>query len=282
MGGHFNVAIRTVIVDCDEGRAEYGTGSGITWDSTMGPEYEEAILKARVLQADKETFSLLEVIRWDGDQYLLLAEHLARVEDSAAYFGFRYSEHEVRSALTKHSVVLQSTLRETAARIKLLVDRQGHVSVTTAEVDLLPFVDSPENLSFGMNPVHVVVSATPIRRTDVSLYHKTTLRGTYDAARAAARGVDDVILINDRGEVTEATIANIVVRFGDVWLTPPLEAGCLPGVYRSELLERGAIEEARIPIGDLTAADDIAVVNSVRGWRRAVVVPRTDFTGRPH
>jgi para-aminobenzoate synthetase/4-amino-4-deoxychorismate lyase len=80
--------------------------------------------------------------------------------------------------------------------------------------------------------------------------------------------------------VTESTIANIAVRFGESWVTPPLDAGCLPGVYRAQLLASGAIAEAPIPVGDLTAADDIALINSVRGWRRAVVVPHTDFTGR--
>ena len=281
MGAHFNVAIRTVIVDCDEGMAEYGTGAAVTWDSTIGTEYAEAMLKARVLQAGTEAFSLLEVIRWNGDQFLLLEGHLERLAESAAYFGFQFSEHEVRSALTKHSVELQSTVKETAARINLLMNRQGHVSVETAEVDLLPFVDDPEDLSSGMDPLYVVVSARPISRTDVSLYHKTTRRQTYDAARADAPGVDDVLLVNDRGEVTESTIANIAVRFGEAWLTPPLDAGCLSGVYRAELLARGKIAEAPIPVGDLTAADDIALINSVRGWRRAVVVPQTDFTGRP-
>ncbi len=281
MGTHFSVAIRVVVIDSDEGRAEYGTGAAITWDSTMGSEYEEAMLKARVLQADTMAFSLVEAIRWDREGYRLLERHLERLADSAAYFGFQYSEHEVRSALTEHSVALHSTVTKTAARIRLLVGRQGQVTVETEEVDLLPFVDSPEDLAFGLNQLHVVVSDRPIRRRQVSLYHKTTLRSTYDAARAAAPGVDDVILINDRGHVTESTIANIVLRFGDVWLTPPLESGCLPGVYRAELLARGDIEEAPIPIGDLAAADDVALVNSVRGWRRAVVVPRTDFTGRP-
>jgi len=281
MGAHFNVAIGTVIVDCDEGVAEYGTGAGITWDSTMGSEYAEAVLKARLLQADKEEFSLLEAIRWDRDQYLLLEGHLTRLADSAAYFGFRYSEHEVRSALTKHSVALQSTVKETAARVRLLVTRQGSATVETGEVDLLPFVDSPEDLVFGMHPVHVVVSERPISRTDERLYHKTTRRGIYDAATTAAPGVDDVILINDRDEVTESTIANLAVRFGEVWLTPSLDCGCLPGVYRAALLARGDIAEASIPIGDLAAADDIALINSVRGWRRVVVVPRTDFAGRP-
>ena len=278
-GAHFNVAIRTVVVDSEEGMAEYGTGGGITWDSTSGSEYDEALLKSRLLHSGKQRFGLLETIRWEHGEFMWLDRHLQRLEDSAAYFGFRYSEHAVRDALTKHSTLLYTNV-DTAARIRLVMDRLGQFKVETAEVDLLPFVDSPEDLAFGMNQVHLTLAEDPVDRGDVSLYHKTTLRGTYDRAIAAAPGVDDVLLINDLGGVTESTIANIAVRFGDVWMTPPLEAGCLPGAYRAELLARGDIEEGPIPIEDLAMADDIALINSVRGWRRAVVVPRTNFMGR--
>ncbi|MCP3973513.1 MAG: aminodeoxychorismate synthase component I, partial [bacterium] len=277
-GAHFNVAIRTVVVDCEEGLAEYGTGGGITWDSTFGNEYEEAILKARLLQTGKKRLGLLETIRWQKGAFHLLERHLDRLSDSADYFGFHCDEHDVREALTKHSTALYMTV-DTAARIRLTMGRRGKVKIETAEVDLLPFVDSPEDLEFGMHQVHVTLAEQPIDRRDVGLYHKTTRRDRYESARKSAPGVDDVLLINEAGFVTESTIANVAVRFGDVWLTPPMDAGCLPGVYRAELLARGVLEEAPIPISDLDIADDIALVNSVRGWRRAVVLPRTGFVG---
>lgn len=278
-GAHFNVAIRTVVIDREEGLAEYGTGGGITWDSTFGNEYEEAVLKARLLQTGKKRFGLLETMRWQRGEFRLLERHLDRLSDSADYFGFHYDEHEVREALTKHSTALYMTV-DTSARIRLTMGRRGKVKIETAEVDLLPFVNSPEDLEFGMHQVHVTLAEDPIDRGDVGLYHKTTRRDRYDKARKSAPGVDDVLLINDQGFVTESTIANIALRFGDVWITPPLNAGCLPGTYRAELLARGDIEVAPIPVGDLESADDIALINSVRGWRRAVVVPRTNFTGR--
>ena len=81
--------------------------------------------------------------------------------------------------------------------------------------------------------------------------------------------MDDVVLINQRGEVTETTIANLVVRRGDRWYTPPLDSGCLPGVYRAKLLEEGEIEERVLTLQDLVSADEIALINSVRLWRAA-------------
>ena len=145
---------------------------------------------------------------------------------------------------------------------------------------LLPFVASPQDLEFGLHQVHVTLADSPVDSSDVSLFHKTTQRQVYDTARSEAPGVDDVLLWNRLGNVTESTIANVALRFDDVWITPPVESGMLGGVYRAELLAAGVLEEAPVPIADLERADEIALVNSVRGWRRAVVLPRPGFMGR--
>ena len=66
----FNVAIRTVVVDRQTGRATYGVGSGVVWDSDADEEYDECLLKARVLAAKRPDFELLETMLWlpdDGD-----------------------------------------------------------------------------------------------------------------------------------------------------------------------------------------------------------------------
>src|SRR6185503_10615698 len=60
--------------------------------------------------------------------------------------------------------------------------------------------------------------------------------------RAHEQGLDEVVLLNERGEVSECTSANIfAVQGSEVW-TPPLTAGCLPGITRAVLLE-----EVRVP-----------------------------------
>jgi branched-subunit amino acid aminotransferase/4-amino-4-deoxychorismate lyase len=80
-----------------------------------------------------------------------------------------------------------------------------------------------------------------------------------------------VILWNERGELTESTRANVCVRCGDAWYTPPVECGLLPGVMRAELLREGRIREARLTLAGLHAADEIALINSVRGWMQATL-----------
>ena len=81
-----------------------------------------------------------------------------------------------------------------------------------------------------------------------------------------------MILINDRGEVTETTIATLAVRLDDRWWTPPLAAGLLPGCERAALLEAGSIAERSIRIEDLEIADGLAVLSSVRPWRDAALI----------
>ena len=79
--------------------------------------------------------------------------------------------------------------------------------------------------------------------------------------------------MNERGEVTETTIANLAVRLGGGWWTPALACGLLPGVERARLLRIGDLTERIITVADVASADELAVVSSLRGWRRAMLVP---------
>src|SRR5262249_603615 len=87
--------------------------------------------------------------------------------------------------------------------------------------------------------------------------------------RAREQGLDEVVLLNERGEVCECTSANIfVVEGGRAW-TPPLQSGCLPGVTRALLL--GQIRAAGIETGekslfpgDLGTADEIFITSTTR------------------
>jgi para-aminobenzoate synthetase/4-amino-4-deoxychorismate lyase len=77
--------------------------------------------------------------------------------------------------------------------------------------------------------------------------------------------VDDVILYNERGEITEATIANIAVCLDGTWYTPPVSSGLLAGTMRRHLLETGKLQERALTVNDLKKAPGIKLINSVRG-----------------
>ena len=81
--------------------------------------------------------------------------------------------------------------------------------------------------------------------------------------------LDEVVLLNERGEVAELTSANIFVVRDHEILTPPLESGCLPGVTRALILEELAvpgyrIAEAVLMPADLESADEVFVTSSTR------------------
>ena len=88
--------------------------------------------------------------------------------------------------------------------------------------------------------------------------------------RAHEEGLDEVVLLNERGEVSECTSANVFVAQGGVVYTPPLTAGCLPGVTRAVLLEEirpasglRVLEKTLFP-ADLEAADEVFITSTTR------------------
>jgi para-aminobenzoate synthetase/4-amino-4-deoxychorismate lyase len=254
----FNVAIRTVLVDRTAGSAEYGVGGGIVWDSAPRAEYRETLLKARVLDAPTPEFALLETMRWRRETgVLLLEEHLSRVAESAEYFGFDLDVEVVRAGI-------EAAVRKAAGVagvLRLTVHAGGEVRLESRP---LP----------ASGPCRVALARTPVDSRDPFLFHKTTRREVYELARAEVSGVDDVLLVNEREEVTESTIANLVVELDGELLTPPLGSGLLPGTLRSALLREGRIREQVVSKTDLSRCTRLWLINSVRGWREASLADR--------
>ena len=97
--GIFNVAIRTVVVDAEQGLATFGVGGGITYDSTVEREYDECLVKSSFLNSKTVEFELLESLLLDDSRFFLAERHVARMKASAAYFGFCFNEAEIDTAL---------------------------------------------------------------------------------------------------------------------------------------------------------------------------------------
>lgn len=250
----WNVAIRTLVLDRRAGRAELGVGSGITYDSEPAAEYRECLAKAEFARREPFDFQLLETLLLEpAGGFFLLDLHLDRLQDSARYFGFRYDREEIERRLARIASAADSL------RIRLLLDREGGISIEAG-----PLLPSEE-------PVRVAFAAQPIDRREPLLYHKTTRREIYERRAAERPDLGDVLLWNEEGEVTESTIANLVVEIGGERCTPPVACGLLPGVFRAELLRRGEVRERVLSREDVERAEAVWLVNSVRRWRRAVV-----------
>lgn len=254
----FNVAIRTLLIDKNNGQAEYGVGGGIVWDSRADSEWAESQVKAKVLYTPRPTFDLLETLRWTPEEdYWLLDLHLARLAQSADYFDYRID-------LARVQATLQSTAAQlplTPHKVRLLVSRTGACQVQTSLLEPNP-VELPE----------IALAPTAIDTHDPFLYHKTTNRRVYEAARESRPQASDVLLYNEQGQVTESTIANVVVDVAGRLCTPPVSCGLLAGIHRAWLLAQGQIHEQVLAVTDVLHSPRVYLINSVRGmWQVRVM-----------
>ncbi len=255
----FNVAIRTLLVDRDTGQAQYGTGSGIVWDSDPTAEDRECRLKARALRRPPTPFGLIETLRWTpAEGYFLLDEHLRRLQESAIWAGIRLPVGAAQMAL--HAAA--GDFPRAPQRVRLVLAADGDLRVETAPLTWP-----------GRRLWTLALASAPVDAADPMLFHKTTRRAVYDQARAGHPAADDVLLWNRRGELTETTVANIALLRGGQWVTPPLRCGLLPGTYRAVLLRQGRVREGVLRRDELASASALAVFNSVRGWLAACLIP---------
>jgi len=249
----FSVAIRTMCADLSKHTVEYGIGSGIVWDSRAQGEYDECLLKARVLLAPSPPFELLETMRLERHKGIFLRRrHVRRLCASARYFGFAVDATEIRRRLTE----IERAYRSAPQRVRLLLSRRGDV-----RIEVFPLSDEA-----ARTPWRIALATHPVDEQNRFLYHKTTNRSVYDHALAEAPACDDVILWNSRREIAEATRANVVAKLNGIWVTPPVSCGLLAGTYRADLLSRKKIIEQRITTDELLHAEQVCLINSVHKW----------------
>jgi para-aminobenzoate synthetase/4-amino-4-deoxychorismate lyase len=245
----FSVAIRTATTNLATGYTEYGTGGGITWASDPDKEWDELNAKAAILRYPRAD-GLFETMRAAVGGVMHVDLHLDRIAASAGHFHIPFDR---RRALASLAGV------RGPARVRLDLSAGGALDVTTSP---LP---SPSD-----GPVRVGLADEPVDSRDPVTFHKLADRSRYD--RRLRPDVDDVVLVNERGEVTETTIANLAVWLDGLWCTPPVRCGLLPGIERARLIGLGLLFERVITVDELCASTGVALISALRGWRRAVVV----------
>jgi len=255
----FNVAIRTILLDKVTNQAEYGVGGGIVWDSDSHEEFAECSHKAKILTMPPlPHFSLLETMLWTpAEGYFLLQYHLQRLTNSAAYFDIPLNLAEIATALA------ELVLPPMPHKIRLLVAQDGMPTYQAVSLSASQPVSAP---------LRVTLAKESVNSANRWLYHKTTQRQVYETARAQQPEGDEVILWNERGEVTEGTITNVIIRWQGELITPALTCGLLPGTMRAWLIEQGQIREAIITQDMFRQAAEIYLINSVRKWQTAELV----------
>jgi len=256
----FNVAIRTAVLRPD-GTGRYDVGGGIVADSDPEAEYEEARLKARVLTDLADDYGLIETFRWSrAAGFVRLGLHLDRLAASSRQLGFAFDRLEAECALRRLAAAWPPGAGD--QRMRLQLARDGGLQITRADV----------TASNGV--LKVGLAAARLDPGDPFLRHKTTRRDLYERAfvEAAARGLDEVLFLNRRGEVAEASRNSVFVELDGKLVTPPLTSGVLPGVLRRHLIESGQAIQQTVPL-DLLTSHPLLLGNSLHGLRAARLEP---------
>ena len=191
---------------------------------------------------------LIETFRFDPkDGALHIALHLRRMEHSAKVIRFLFCE---KTAIKE----IGNLGSKRALRCRLTLDKLGDFDLQSETL-----VDT--------KPVwKIAIAEQKLSSSDPWLRHKITQRRIYPEARSTLpKGLDELLFVNEKGEVCEGTITNVFVQLLDGnWITSPLTSGCLPGILRQIKLQSTIVRERVVTINELLKCRQIMVGNSLR------------------
>jgi branched-chain amino acid aminotransferase len=212
-------------------------------------------------------FTTMRISRGEAFAY---ERHWRRLEKDAAitHIPMPYTAAKVRMHLQE--VIRANKLTDGCARIYLVYNSVGfwQSDEERPQTDLIiytaPLPEYREPIRLGLRE-HGRHAASPL----AGVKSISWLPNVWAVAEAQSQGLDEVVLLNERGEVAECTAANIfAVKDGRVY-TPPLNSGCLEGVTRAILFEIapeagiGVVERTLRP-EDLYSADEVFISSTNR------------------
>lgn len=212
-------------------------------------------------------FTTVRIVRGEAFAY---ERHWRRLEKDAALIRLPLIYSGARVRVQLQELIRTNRVKEGCARIYLVWNTVGSwkSDEKMAEVDLvittadLPHYPEMVRLALREHGRH---AASPLAGVKTISW----LDSVWAAEEAKREGYDEVVLLNERGEVTECTAANIFAVRNDKVITPPLSSGCLEGVTRGVLMEIAAeagttvVEQAMRP-EDLYAADEVFITSTNR------------------
>ena len=239
----FNVAIRTI--QQYQGKAIYGVGGGITWDSTWESEYREVHQKAAVLYRKQARFKLITTGKISQKSLLFKDQHLERLRKASRYFAFPYDAEDLRRKIEEEC---QACDDNQDYRLRISLSKSG-------EIELSRQILTP------LSPIfcQAKLCLQEANLQQAFTYFKTTHRPHLSL------GEQEKIYHNQRGELLETSIGNLVLKIDGKLYTPSIRLGILPGIYRQHLLETGEVEEKVLTLADFAQAEAIYGCNAVRG-----------------
>lgn len=266
-----SVTIRTMDLK-NEGnvwKGFYGVGSGVTVLSEPEAEYEECLSKLKfITNPYLPPFEILETLRFHNGHYFLKKLHLKRMEETANRLGYPFVKTNAEATLKTLADVSKGLLR-----VRLLLNERGEFRGET-----FAFTKQKKRPTIRLG-----LASRPVDSKDLFLYHKTTNRTYYNEQleECKTKGIDDCILFDTNEQILETNIRNLFLRKGKVWMTPSLETGGLPGVFREALIRKGWVKETVLYKTDLETAEEILLGNSLRGFERVEFISNSTPAENP-
>ena len=212
-------------------------------------------------------FTTIRISRGEAFAY---ERHWRRLEKDAALIRLPMPYSAVKVRLHLQEVIRANDVTEGCARIYLVYNQVGfwQSNEQPPKVDLIiysaPLPEYREPVRLALRP-HGRHASSPL----AGVKSISWLLNVWSVAEAQREGFDEVVLLNERGEVAECTAANIFAVKNRKVFTPPLSSGCLEGVTRGILFE--IAPEAGIPIAeqtlrpdDLYSADEVFISSTNR------------------
>lgn len=253
----FNVAIRTIIGN--QSKAFYYVGSGITFDSLAKREFYECISKAKILKEVQKILKpefIFTTMKFSGGIIYFEKSHLQRLNMTKTFFHFCISYKKILNRFTK----IKNKLKKFSypVRIHFRIYKNGKIQI---------FLDK---LNIKKNIVFCISDITT-NKEDIFLQFKTSNRNIYNYVFDKVQDrFDEVIFKNKEGYLTEGSYTNLIIKKNNKFYTPPLECGVLNGIMRQKLIQRYKVIERNLKEEDLKNAEQIYLVNSVRGILKGI------------
>ncbi len=215
-------------------------------------------------------WGLFTTLRVAEGELFAYERHWRRLEKDArrTHVPLPFDAEKVRGQL--HEVLRANQVREGTARIYVVLNKTGfwQSDEPAPPVDLIlysagmPNFKEPVRLGLREQGRH---AASPLAGVKVTSW----LNNVWNLYEVQQAGYDEVVLLNERGEVSECTAANIFCVRGGRVLTPPLSSGCLEGITRGVLLEIAAsvgvsaVQQTLMP-EDLYTAQEVCMSSTNR------------------
>lgn len=197
---------------------------------------------------------LFETMRVAGGRAAALDRHLARLRRGAAQVSIELPDEGRLRAMVE--VAADAARPDDLLRLTAVTRGDGRATVV---VSLHARVVRTE-------PADVVVVPWPRNERGALAGVKSISFGENQVAlrHAVERGADEALFADTQGRLCEGSRCNVFVAFGERLVTPPLEAGCLPGVTRELLLEAGIGVEEHVEVAHLAAASEMFLTSTGR------------------